>query len=115
MQKTDKYGLLRDWDSGIKMEFFKSGVDLLQTVVTLLGAAAIIGGLVEVGKSQADNNPAIRATGISMFVGGAIIIAVGLTLVPKLKDMVNGTGTDATKKPQAGYIVTAPLVPGIRK
>lgn len=70
------------------MDFFKTGVTLLQNIVTLLGAAAIIGGLVEVGKSQADNNPAVRATGIAMFVGGAIIIAVGQVLVPELSSML---------------------------
>ncbi|MBP3195519.1 MAG: hypothetical protein J6N21_00740 [Butyrivibrio sp.] len=73
------------------MEFFTSGVSLLQNIVTLLGAAAIIGGLVEVGKSQADNNPAVRATGIAMFIGGAIIIAVGQVLVPKLTTMITLT------------------------
>ena len=73
------------------MEFFTSGVSLLQNIVTLLGAAAIIGGLVEVGKSQADNNPAVRATGIAMFIGGAIIIAVGQVIVPKLTTMITLT------------------------
>ena len=70
------------------MEFFSTGVTLLQTIVTLLGAATIIGGLIEVGKSQAENNPAIRATGIAMFIGGAIIIAVGQVLVPRLTSMI---------------------------
>ena len=74
-----------------KMEFFTTGVTLLQTIVTLLGAATIIGGLIEVGKSQAENNPAIRATGIAMFIGGAIIIAVGQILVPKLTTMITLT------------------------
>lgn len=70
------------------MTFFTTGVTLLQTIVTLLGAATIIGGLIEVGKSQADNNPAVRATGIAMFIGGAIIIAVGQVLVPQLSSMI---------------------------
>lgn len=70
------------------MEFFTAGVGLLKMVITLLGAAAIIGGLVEVGRSQSDNNPAMRTIGISMFCGGAIIIAVALILVPKLSTMI---------------------------
>ena len=45
------------------MEFFTAGVDLLKMVITLLGAAAIIGGLVEVGRSQSDNNPAMLNEG----------------------------------------------------
>ncbi len=69
------------------MDFFVAGVSLLRMIVTMLGAASIIGGLIEVGRSQSDNNPAMRIIGISMFCGGAIIMAVGLYLVPRLSSM----------------------------
>lgn len=70
------------------MEFWTSGITLLRTIVTLLGAASIIGGLIEVGRSQSENNPSVRNIGFAMFIGGAIIIAVGQTLVPKLESMI---------------------------
>ena len=79
MEKEENHGVLHNRSR------------LTQTIVTLLGAATIIGGLIELGKSQADNNPAVRATGIAMFIGGAIIIAVGQVLVPKLSGMITLT------------------------
>jgi len=71
------------------MEFFTAGVNLLQTIVYLLGAGTMIAGLVEIGRAQSENNPSVRNMGIGMFFGGVVIFAVGATLIPKLSGMIS--------------------------
>lgn len=66
------------------MEIFKAGVELLQTIVNIIGGGTVIIGLIMFLQAFADNNGAQKAVGIAMAVGGGGICLVAYKLIPML-------------------------------
>ncbi len=69
------------------MDFFQSAVDVLKTLVTILGAAVGLWGLVNLMEGYGQDNPAAKSQGVKQLGAGAGIAIIGLILVPLLKAM----------------------------
>ena len=69
------------------MEMFTAGVDLLKSIVTILGGGMLVLGLIGLFQGYGDSNPAAKQTGLFQFLGGLGIILVAQTLVPMLANV----------------------------
>lgn len=69
------------------MNFFISGVDVLQKIVYLIGAGLGVWGLVNLMEGYGNDNPGAKSQGMKQFMSGAGIVVVGLTLIPQLKTL----------------------------
>ena len=67
------------------MAFFQSAVDVLKTVVTILGASVGLWGLVNLMEGYGADNPAAKSQGIKQLGSGVGVVIIGLVLVPLLK------------------------------
>lgn len=72
------------------MDFFNSAVDVLKIIVIALGGGMILWGLVNLAEGYGNDNPGAKSQGIKQVIAGAGIIAVGVMLVPELKDLFKG-------------------------
>lgn len=66
------------------MEIFTAGVDLLKTLISLIGGGVIITGAIQFFMGQGDSNAAEKKTGMTLFIAGAGIVIVAQTLIPML-------------------------------
>ena len=69
------------------MEFFNSAVDVLQTLVTALGAGLGIWGVINLLEGYGNDNPGAKSQGIKQLMAGAGIMALGTTLIPQLSSL----------------------------
>lgn len=69
------------------MAFFQSGVDVLQTIVTLIGAGLGLWGLVNLAEGYGNDNPGAKSQGMKQFMSGAGIVIIGQILVPMLSSL----------------------------
>ncbi len=69
------------------MEFFNSAIDTLSTMVCAIGGGLAIWGLINIGQSHGEQDPAAKNSGIKQLIGGGAVILVGLTLVPQLSNV----------------------------
>lgn len=69
------------------MEFFQSGVSVLQTIVTIIGGGLGLWGLVNLIEGYGGDNPGAKSQGMKQFMSGAGLIIVGATLVPQLASL----------------------------
>lgn len=74
------------------MDFFNSAVDVLKIIVIALGGGMALWGLVNLAEGYGNDNPGAKSQGIKQLIAGAGIIAVGVMLVPELKDLFKGVG-----------------------
>lgn len=74
------------------MDFFNSAVDVLKMIVIALGGGMCLWGLVNLAEGYGNDNPGAKSQGIKQLIAGAGIIAVGVMLVPELKDLFKGVG-----------------------
>lgn len=72
------------------MDFFNSAVDVLKIIVIALGGGMALWGLVNLAEGYGNDNPGAKSQGIKQLIAGAGIIAVGVMLVPELKDLFEG-------------------------
>lgn len=72
------------------MAFFNSAVDVLKIIVIALGGGMALWGLVNLAEGYGNDNPGAKSQGIKQLIAGAGIIAVGVMLVPELKDLFKG-------------------------
>ena len=66
------------------MEFFNTVLQFGSMAVAGFGGGVAIGGLMDIGQGKSQNQPGKVDEGISKLVGGGVIIAVGILLVPQL-------------------------------
>ena len=64
------------------MEFFIAAIGVLQTLVTGLGGALALWGLVNLMEGYGQDNPASKSQGIKQTVAGGGVALIGLLLVP---------------------------------
>ena len=69
------------------MAIFISGVDLLKTVVSLIGGGMVCMGLIQFFQGQSESNAAAKQAGIALTIGGAGIALVAQTLIPMLANV----------------------------
>lgn len=67
------------------MAFFQSAVDVLQTLITIIGVLLGLWGLVNLMEGYGSDNPASKSQGIKQLGSGVGVVIIGLVLVPLLK------------------------------
>ena len=67
------------------MAFFQSAVDVLQTLITIIGVLLGLWGLVNLMEGYGADNPAAQSQGIKQLGSGVGVVIIGLVLVPLLK------------------------------
>ena len=71
------------------MGFFEIVLNFASMGVTAFGAGVAISGIVNYGEGKSQQNAGKQDEGMSKIVGGGIIMAVGLLLVPQLLSLFN--------------------------
>ena len=66
------------------MEFFTSGVEMLQRLVVAIGGGLVVVGLVQFMLAQKDHDAGGKSTAINMTMGGGGLTLIGMFLVPML-------------------------------
>ena len=69
------------------MGFFASTVEVLQTLVTAIGAGLGIWGLVNLLEGYGNDNPGAKSQGIKQLMAGGGVALIGITLVPLLSGL----------------------------
>jgi len=67
------------------MAFFQSAVDVLQTLITIIGVLLGLWGLVNLMEGYGADNPAAKSQGIKQLGSGVGVVIISLVLVPLLK------------------------------
>ena len=67
------------------MDFFNSAVDVLQILVTGLGAGLGVWGGINLMEGYGNDNPGAKSQGMKQLVAGGGVALIGITLVPLLK------------------------------
>lgn len=70
------------------MEIFDEILKFASMAVTLFGGAISIGGIIDFGEGKSQQAAAKQSEGMTKIVGGGIIIAVGILLVPQLSSLI---------------------------
>lgn len=66
------------------MEFFKSVVDLLSTVVTAIGGVYAVSGGIKYFEAHSANDGAAKSAALPHIVAGGGIALIGATLIPQI-------------------------------
>ncbi|MDC7278027.1 Maff2 family protein [Butyrivibrio fibrisolvens] len=66
------------------MAFFNSGVDVMGTLVTAIGAGLGVWGAVNLLEGYGNDNPGAKSQGMKQFMSGGGIILIGVKLIPLL-------------------------------
>lgn len=74
------------------MAFFDTILNFASVAVTAFGAAVAIGGIMNIGEGKSQQNAGKQDEGMSKIVGGGIIMALGLFLVPQIADLLTSLG-----------------------
>ena len=69
------------------MAFFSSTVEVLQTLVTAIGAGLGIRGLVNLLEGYGNDNPGAKSQGIKQLMAGGGVALIGTTVVPLLSGL----------------------------
>lgn len=74
------------------MEFFETVLKFASMAVTAFGGGVAIAGVVNYGEGKSQQNAGKQDEGMSKIVGGGVIVAVGLLLVPQLINLFTIAG-----------------------
>ena len=69
------------------MEFFNSAIDVLQTLVTAIGAGLAVWGAINLLEGYGNDNPGAKSQGIKQLMAGGGVALIGTTLVPLLSGL----------------------------
>ena len=69
------------------MAFFSSTVEVLQTLVTAIGAGLGIWGLVNLLEGYGNDNPGAKSQGIKQLMAAGGVALIGTTVVPLLSGL----------------------------
>ncbi len=68
------------------MQFFSAAIELISTIVIVLGAGLGVWGAINLLEGYGADNPGARQ-GIKQLVAGGGVAAIGLTLIPMLSSL----------------------------
>ena len=71
------------------MDFFKSAIEVLQTLVIALGAGLGVWGVINLLEGYGNDNPGAKSQGMKQLMAGAGVAIVGMVLVPLLSGLFN--------------------------
>ena len=71
-------------DFGNFMAFFSSSIQILQTLVTAIGAGLGVWGVVNLLEGYGNDNPGAKSQGIKQLMAGGGVILIGTQLIPQL-------------------------------
>ena len=69
------------------MDFFKSAIEVLQTLVIALGAGLGVWGVINLLEGYGNDNPGAKSHGMKQLMAGAGVAIVGMVLVPLLSGL----------------------------
>lgn len=69
------------------MQFFITGVDVLQKLVILIGGGLGVWGIINLLEGYGNDNPGAKSQGMKQFMSGAGLVLVATLLIPALKAM----------------------------
>ena len=69
------------------MDFFKSAIEVLQTLVIALGAGLGVWGVINLLEGYGNDNPGAKSQGMKQLRAGAGVAIVGMALVPLLSGL----------------------------
>ena len=72
------------------MEFFIAAIEVLKTIIILLGCVLGAWGLINQLEAYGSDNPGSKSQGIKQLAAGVGVSLVGLTLIPLLKTLISG-------------------------
>ena len=72
------------------MEFFIAAIEVLKTIIILLGCVLGAWGLINLLEAYGSDNPGSKSQGIKQLAAGVGVSLVGLTLIPLLKTLIRG-------------------------
>ena len=72
------------------MEFFIAAIEVLKTIIILLGCVLGAWGLINLLEAYGSDNPGSKSQGIKQLAAGVGVSFVGLTLIPLLKTLISG-------------------------
>ena len=75
------------------MAFFASAIDTLKILVIALGAGLGAWGVVNLLEGYGNDNPGAKSQGMKQLMAGIALIAVGVLIVPVLKNMMSSAMT----------------------
>lgn len=75
------------------MDFFNTIIDFASVAVTAFGAAIAIGGLINIGEGKSQQNAGKQDEGMTKIVGGGVIMALGIFLVPQIAGLLTSLGS----------------------
>jgi hypothetical protein len=71
----------------MKMEFFSSAIDVLQTVVIAIGAGLALWGIINLMEGYGNDNPGAKSQGVKQLMAGGGVALIGWQLVPVLSGL----------------------------
>ena len=69
------------------MAFFSSSIQILQTLVTAIGAGLGVWGVVNLLEGYGNDNPGAKSQGIKQLMAGGGVILIGTQLIPQLSTL----------------------------
>ncbi|MBQ3702518.1 MAG: Maff2 family protein [Oscillospiraceae bacterium] len=69
------------------MDFFYKAIDVLVTIVTLIGGGLAAWGVVNLLEGYGNDNPGAKSQGIKQLMAGVGIAIIALLLIPQLKTL----------------------------
>lgn len=69
------------------MQFFTEAVNVLQTLVTALGAGLAVWGVVNLLEGYGNDNPGAKSQGIKQLMAGGGVVLIGTSLIPLLSGL----------------------------
>lgn len=68
--------------------FFGDAINVLQTVIFLIGAGVAVWGVVNLLEGYGNDNPGAKSQGMKQLMAGIGVALIGLMLIPSLKEYV---------------------------
>lgn len=69
------------------MAFFNTAIDVLKTIVILIGAGVGVMGLIHYIEGYGSDNPGAKSQGIKQLMAGIGLVAIAFLLIPELKTL----------------------------
>ena len=69
------------------MQFFSEAVNVLQTLVIVLGAGLAVWGVVNLLEGYGNDNPGAKSQGIKQLMAGGGVVLIGTSLIPLLSGL----------------------------